>query len=495
MKKILFDLSGAGQGYTGIGHDSRLIFSMLSANKDISLSGLIYPNERAAMPRLREAATDLPARIAAIIQGTSPRPRLPPRAAIAILEAFWKEYRAAARAGHAIARVPDWMKSDAIWRVLFDKSLLPQQRSDILAHDFFVSDVSVAQMADRSIYFPKWRYKQIDAQGFDAMVFPLPRPLRLPQGVRRIVRYHDAIPMTHPDTVGGQWSSLKREFNYTRFAAADGIFVCNSPMSVDDLDNLVPGAGERAVAIPCAIGDFDRSDIAAEDVPRIIERRHSLISLSPPGAASSDSAQDSHLMVDWAGLEAKPLRYIISVSALEPRKNFINAIRAWEMLRARTKQDVKFVIVGSGGWLNTPILTAMRPHVRAHNLFHLENVTAVELRQLYAGAELCVFPSFAEGFGFAPLEALRMGTPSVVSNLPVFRWTLTDAASFADPYDISEICQRVEELLDTPDNAGRRRSLLEKAPGILQRFSIERVSELWREFFAVTIDKLPMRDR
>lgn len=469
---------------------------MLSANKNIALSGLIYPNDRVSMPKLHASAKALPARIAAIIQATAVRPRPAPKAVFDVIETFWKQYMAAGRATHSIAQIPDWMKSDAIWRILFDKSLPPEQREAILSHDFFVSDVSVAQMVDRSIHFPRRRYKLLDADGFDAVVFPVPRPVRLPRGVRRVVRYHDAIPMTHPDTVGGQWSSIKREYEYTRFAASDGVFVCNSPMSVDDLDNLVPGMGERSVAIPCAIDDADTSEFAEEDVRRIIERRLTVAALNPaasatPSAAASQNA-DTIINADL-GPRADRLRYIISVSALEPRKNFVNAIRAWELLRARTGQDIKFVIVGSGGWLNVPILTAMRPHVRAWNLFHLENVTAVELRQLYARAELCVFPSFAEGFGFAPLEALQRGTPSVVSSLPVFKWSLQDAAAFADPYDPFEICRRIEDLLDVPENANYRRDILSKAPAVLQRFSIGHVSKLWDEFFQTTLHTIPAR--
>jgi glycosyltransferase involved in cell wall biosynthesis len=317
------------------------------------------------------------------------------------------------------------------------------------------------------------------------------------------VRYHDAIPLTQPDTVGGQWALLKREYDYTRFAAEDGIFVCNSPMSVDDLDNLIPGMGERAVAIPCAIDESEPPSFAEEEIYRIIERRMTGAALNPYAYANAASAASPAALPPALDLsfstdpKARPerLRYIISVSALEPRKNFVNAIRAWELLRARTRQDIKFVIVGSGGWLNIPILTAMRPHVRAKTIFHLENVTAVELQQLYAQAELCVFPSFAEGFGFAPLEALRRGTLSVVSDLPVFRWSLQDAAAFADPYDPFEICRRMEELLDVPENAGHREAVLNKAPAVLNRFSVKHVSGLWREFFETTIHRFPLRKR
>ena len=339
-------------------------------------------------------------------------------------------------------------------------------------------------MHDRTMSLGWLPYKSLDARGFDAVVFPYPRPLRLPGGVKRIVRYHDAIPLTHADTVVHHIDVI-RFYKYTKIVARDGIFVCNSPMSLDDLDNVAPGAGERAVVIPCAIQPPipERLEINVQD---ILNRRISLRSIGVSDAAGHrlrDSIAQS--------LQATPkFRYIISVSALEPRKNFVNAIAAWEIMRRRTNQDIKYVIVGSGGWKLDVTYAAMRPHILTGNIVHVENVELDELQVLYEGAECCLFPSYAEGFGYAALEALRMGTPSVVSTLPVFRWSLGDAALFADPYDSRDISRKLEMLIDVPENKPQRDMIKQQARAVLERFSVDTISARWRAFFREEADSL-----
>jgi alpha-1,3-rhamnosyl/mannosyltransferase len=63
------------------------------------------------------------------------------------------------------------------------------------------------------------------------------------------------------------------------------------------------------------------------------------------------------------------------------------------------------------------------------------SVTDDELWQLYREAEVFAFPSFSEGFGFPPLEAMASGTPVIASDIPVLREVLGDAALFVDPAD------------------------------------------------------------
>lgn len=83
-----------------------------------------------------------------------------------------------------------------------------------------------------------------------------------------------------------------------------------------------------------------------------------------------------------------------------------------------------------------------------------------------------------------------MGTPSVVSDLAVFRWSLGDAALYADPYNIPAISEAVELLLNTPENAERREAIRQKAAGILDRFSIDTISRQWAAFFEEDMERL-----
>jgi hypothetical protein len=214
-------------------------------------------------------------------------------------------------------------------------------------------------------------------------------------------RYHDAIPMTQADTA--HWRSAMLHHHMTNLCAHDSIFVCNSPMS-DDLDHVAPGAGGRAVVIPCAIQPPIpiTHPISVQD---ILLRRISFAALGmEPHQPQSLTVRRT---VERQLRQQKALRYIICVSTIEPRKNYPGLIAAWERMRLATGKDIKLVIVGQYGWSTEQSLAAMRPNVLAGNLIHVDKVPTDELQVLYQNAEFCAFMPFAEGFGYCPWKRCR----------------------------------------------------------------------------------------
>jgi hypothetical protein len=257
MLKIMVDLSMAADGYAGIPQDSRQIFSMLSHDDAFRVSGLLYSQHHRYPVRIKPSARDAEARIAAGLHtiglgrehmgGGSARARLFDRFRGPFLDAM-----AALRSTHSVHRIPEWLKTDLLWRSLFQKTLPSHERLRILENDFFITDVSAPLLDARANALPPYlASKNLSIQDQDAVLFPVPRPIRLGPGVKKVVRYHDAIPMTQADTA--HWRCAMLHHRMTNLCAHDSIFVCNSPMSVDDLDHVAPGAGGRAVVIPCAL--------------------------------------------------------------------------------------------------------------------------------------------------------------------------------------------------------------------------------------------------
>jgi len=108
-----------------------------------------------------------------------------------------------------------------------------------------------------------------------------------------------------------------------------------------------------------------------------------------------------------------PDRFILSVSRLEPRKNFPTLIRAFDLLKRNYGVPHHLVIAGGKGWLYDPIFeaAARSPYREA---IHFPGFVADEdLPALYTLADVFAYPSFYEGFGFPPLEAMACGTPVV----------------------------------------------------------------------------------
>lgn len=111
-----------------------------------------------------------------------------------------------------------------------------------------------------------------------------------------------------------------------------------------------------------------------------------------------------------------PERFVLSVSRLEPRKNFPGLIRAFSRMKARTGLPHHLVIAGSKGWLYEPIFEAAAASP-FRDCIHFPGFVADEdLPALYTLADAFAYPSFYEGFGFPPLEAMACGTPVIAAD-------------------------------------------------------------------------------
>ena len=145
----------------------------------------------------------------------------------------------------------------------------------------------------------------------------------------------------------------------------------------------------------------------------------------------------------------------------------------------RGDPDLKLVIVAGSGWREEPVLRAMAPHVKTGRILHLQALPHEELLALHRRAACFAFPSFAEGFGIPPLEALQSGAPCVVADIPVLRWTFGDAALFADPYDVESLAQAIMRLTTAPDREALRAELLSRRAATIARFTPDTLRAEW----------------
>jgi glycosyltransferase involved in cell wall biosynthesis len=142
-------------------------------------------------------------------------------------------------------------------------------------------------------------------------------------------------------------------------------------------------------------------------------------------------------------------RYILSVGTLEPRKNHVLILRAFRLLKNRgAVQGHRLVFAGSRGWLEDSIFDTIRQLGLEEDVLltgHTEHLTV-----LYNGAAIMVYPSFYEGFGLPPLEAMACGTPVITSNVAALPEVVGDAASLVDPRDERGLADAIEALLTDP---------------------------------------------
>jgi glycosyltransferase involved in cell wall biosynthesis len=466
--RVLVDLSHAADGYVGVAQDLRLIFGMLAGLDSVDVSGLLMPTARHDLPHIRPGRADHPALTAAVLHWMErnwgrPVPRPFP---LSLLQQG-QMLRQIARTRHALLPLADGSQLNALWRILFSRTLAPDLREQVLAQHFYATDLSVSGIIDRCAHLPIPSLKRLAADGFDAVLFCMPRPVKLPPGVRQIQRFHDSVPVTDVDTVVN-WKMAMAHSRLVRACAPDAIFVCNSPQSREDLISLDPRREKHAVVIPCALAPA-RPPMTGVDPSTVMRRHVTFRALGLDGHATPAECQ-----------RPEPgLRYVMAVSTLEPRKNFSSLIRAWERVVARRDPDLKLVIVGGPGWREEQVLTQLRPGVESGRIYHLQNVPSDDLQTLMRHAACFASVSYNEGFGYSPLEATQAGVPCLISDLPVFRWIFGESALYVDPYDVESIATGIERLVSLPGSPDLARQMRARAEPVLARFRPAAIAEAW----------------
>ena len=142
--------------------------------------------------------------------------------------------------------------------------------------------------------------------------------------------------------------------------------------------------------------------------------------------------------------------YILSVGSIQPRKNLTRLVNAYATLRGKYAQTElpKLVLVGKRAWLYDETLRTLEQTGVSESVVLTGYVPEADLPALYSGALCFVYPSFFEGFGLPPLEAMKCGTPVIVGNKTSLPEVVGDAGVTVDPFDTSSIAAAIESLIN-----------------------------------------------
>ncbi|MFQ5605421.1 MAG: glycosyltransferase family 4 protein, partial [bacterium] len=172
--------------------------------------------------------------------------------------------------------------------------------------------------------------------------------------------------------------------------------------------------------------------------------------------------------------------YILSVSTLEPRKNLLRLLEAFNLFKQASGLPHKLVLTGKPGWLKTADRIVRQSTEEVSDLVCTGYVDQADMPALYAGAELFLFPSLYEGFGLPPLEALACGTPVIASDIPVLREVCGQAALFVDPREPSLWRDAILKLLH---DDGLRQRLQVRGRQRAREFSWEKTAQKTLEVY------------
>lgn len=172
--------------------------------------------------------------------------------------------------------------------------------------------------------------------------------------------------------------------------------------------------------------------------------------------------------------------FILFVSTIEPRKNLPGLLQAYRRLRDDYKRNELLVLAGRNGWLWEEVYETVDKLELTDHVAFLGLVPSEDLVYLYNAARLLVHPSFYEGFGLTPLEAMTCNTPVIVSNTAALPEVVGDAALMINPHDIDGLTVAMWRVLTEED---LRQDLIERGSKRATKFSWEETAKKTLEVY------------
>ncbi len=167
---------------------------------------------------------------------------------------------------------------------------------------------------------------------------------------------------------------------------------------------------------------------------------------------------------------------ILSVGAIQRRKNTVRLVEAFEQLAA----GWKLVLAGSSGFDSQDAMQRIARSPRKQDIQVLGYVPDAELEELYQRASIFAFPSLDEGFGMPVLDAMARGVPVVTSNVSAMPEVAGEAGLLVDPHDTGSIAEGLRRLAD---DTRLREQLTQAGLGRAHEFTWEKsVDSTWRVY-------------
>lgn len=427
--EVLFELRPAFEGYAGIPQETRLLFRNLNSIQDFKTVGLIYhPHNTLPAKKLKDLNYWYTKLVDAVLRPQTTKSRRNRVIKSLILQVLGFRLRN--------YEFPKGGNKNFIWESIFSKTLPLLAREEILkAHyrimrdsfesihvsNFIMSRVPVLGklIRYRPMYFKSTLAKNV-------FISETPFGGRIPKNVIHIVRYHDAIPITKPEFINNRSIHFHTHYAALKANIKDGAYFCCISQSVkNELLHIFPELENRVNVIPNFISPaYKNFDSASKIEDRLYLARFFERELQHRNSKFRDVN------------DIATRNYFLIVGTLDPRKNHLRVLEAWEKALASDPNLPRMVIVGSRGWHDEKSFDFIQKYKHLGDLIHLGSVDPGHLNTLYRNASLTICGSLDEGFDYPAVEALLAGSKVIASDIPVHREILGNSVSaYFDPRD------------------------------------------------------------
>ncbi|WP_291569515.1 glycosyltransferase family 4 protein [Clostridium sp. UBA4548] len=231
-----------------------------------------------------------------------------------------------------------------------------------------------------------------------------------------VITLHDTIPIHMPETVGDRYLNIFQKDMAGIVSRCDGIITV-SEFSKEDISRDFNYPKEKIFV----------THLASEDIYKPIDR-----------------AFCKEVLKKHYGLTSN---YILYVGGFSPRKNIVGLIEAFSRIINVIPKDTNLVIAGNKG-KSYSIYKACAERLKIEDRVIFPGFISMEhMPHLYNNASLFVYPSFYEGFGLPPIEAMACGIPVITSNVTSIPEVVGDAALLFNPKETEVLSEKICEAL------------------------------------------------
>ncbi len=375
---------------------------------------------------------------------------------------------------------------DFVWQSWFSKTLPVSDFDLVCKANFRVIKTPTSLLHQVGLQYRSLlghaKYIYIDTSAFDIMISQTPFPGRVAKGTKLVIRYHDAIPILMPHTIKDKSIHQASHFYALQSNVKDGAyFACVSEASRQDLISIFPEVKEKTLVLHNIVSHHYFEEESPRNRVREIIRSRVYSGNEIDIKLFSSRQREILYRQNTVNLELSDFRYLLIVSSIEPRKNHLRLLSAWEILKAYVYPNLKLVIVGELGWNYVQTLSTFLPWMERGELFFLNAVPAYDLRVLYKHAEATVCPSLAEGFDFSGVEAMRSGGAVVASDITVHREIYENASEYFNPYSTEEAVNAIRLVIESGQEEYRQ-DLIRRGVEVSKRYMPDVILPKWKTF-------------
>lgn len=251
----------------------------------------------------------------------------------------------------------------------------------------------------------------------DCFFLPSLRLLPLKMGTPLVTTVHDLSFERFPEFFSRQRQRWHRLMKPRQLMERSNHLIAVSQATASDLQELYHIPGNKISVLHSGIAQY--SDPISADALRRVRQKYNL-----------------------------PEKFILYLGTLEPRKNVPTIIEAFTAIASQVPHSL--VLAGAEGWLTSAIENALKKSSARDRIFLPGFIAQADKATALTAAALFVYPSFYEGFGFPPLEALAAGTPVITSFNSALPEVVGKWAYLINPYEPAELALCMKEALNDP---------------------------------------------